>query len=441
MSAYRWKVFGLIGFTLVCVGTLAYLFTLAGGRIRLNEPYNANALVPDAFNIVNNSDVRVRGVTVGRVREITPDGGISKIKFEIEKKAGKPIYNDATVRVRTKTLVGESYIELNRGNPRTGQLKSGATLPLEDAQEAVPLERILNSLDEPTRKEIRRNLQGIGAGLDGHTKDLNEFLGAVRPTVVDGGRLMRVLKPQRQQLAALVENTGKVLGAFGERSADLRSLAIDAKQTAEAAAARDDKLAESIQELPSTLKRAQTSVNTLASFSTKATPVFRNLKTASVDLAPAIRDLQPTAADTRQLFKELTPFLSAVNPVLDQLTPAANSLTKTVTPLDATLRQLNPALSYLKDYRNEAASFFANVGSIFGTYDAVGARGRVFAMYGPNMLTNLSTAQRKLLDTFIEVGGAGLIKGTRINPYPKPGTIENPEDYTGEYPKVQEAGR
>lgn len=441
MNAYRFKVVGLIAFTAVCVGTLLYLFQLAGGRIRFNEPYHANALVPDAFNIVNNSDVRRDGVTVGRVRGIDPLNGVSRIKFEIEKSAGKPIYNDATVRVRTKTLVGESYLALDPGHPQTGELKSGSTLPLEASDEAVPLERILNSLDYRTRTEIRRNLKGIGSGLDGHAQDLNDFFGALKPTIVDGGRLMQVLKPQRQKLAALIDNTGKVLDAFGERDRDLRSLVVDAKRSAEAAASRDDKLAESIDELPATLDRARRSVNTLADFSGRATPVFRDLKNASVDLAPAIGDLEPTSRSTRALFRELTPFLTAIDPVFKQLSPTATALTQMVTPLDAVLRQANPALAYLKGYREEAAAFFGNVGSIFGSYDAVGARGRVFAMGGPNQATNFSPAQKKLMDAFIEVGSFGLIKGAKINPYPKAGTVNKPQPFLGQYPKIEVSGR
>ncbi len=41
----------------------------------------------------------------------------------------------------------------------------------------------------------------------------------MKPAVASGGRLMDVLEPQKQQLAALIDNTGEVLEAFGEREA------------------------------------------------------------------------------------------------------------------------------------------------------------------------------------------------------------------------------
>lgn len=371
------KVTALIAFVALTGFTFLYLFQSAGGRLRTSQPYNVKAMVPEALNIVNNSDVRSDGITIGRVRDIEPVGSDSEISFEIEKKDQAQLYKDATIRVRTKTLVGESYIDVEPGHPSAGKLASGSVIPLTSAKEVVPLERILSTLDPKTRQEIRRNLDGIGGGLEGHGGDLNKLFGAVKPAVADGGKLMQTLKPQREQLAKLIGNTGVVTGALGERTAAFRSLVVDARTTADAVTARDEKLQESFKELPASLDRAQKSVNVLAGFSKSATPVVRDLKVSSRNLAPAIQDLGPVARDTRVLFKELSPFLKKVDPLLTQLTPASDKLRTVVSPLDAFLRQTNPALDYFKPYSKEFGTFFANIGSAVGVKDAYGYRGRV----------------------------------------------------------------
>src|SRR5205823_14435509 len=133
---------------------------------------------------------------------------------------------------------------------------------------------------------------------------------------------MAVLAPQREQLAALIGNTGHVMQAFGQRSAALQQLVVQAKTTAEAAASRDAQLRDALSQLPSTLNQVQKSVNVLGAFSTRATPVFANLSNASADLAPAVRDLGPAAHDARALFRQLTPFLHAIDPAITQLRPA-----------------------------------------------------------------------------------------------------------------------
>lgn len=435
----RAKVITLVAFVLMCALMFVYLFQQAGGRVRLHSPYTVSALVPDSLNIVNNSDVRRDGVTIGRVRDIQPQGIDSKLTFEIEKKNQAQLYRDATVQVRTKTLVGESYLDVNPGTVASGKLPDHATLPLTQSVEVVPLERILSTLDAATRDQVRRNLKGIGVGLDQHGGDLNRLFGAVKPAVASGGNLMRVLAPQKQELAALVGNTGEVLQALGERTAAFRGLAIDAKATAEAVAQRDAKLQESLRELPATLDQAQSSVTKLASFSGRATPVVRSLKLSAQQLSPALRDLGPAARSTRTLFRELSPFLKQVDPLLGELTPAAAKLRTVVGPLDAVLRQLDPAAAYLKPYSQEVSSFFANVGSLVSGKDAYGYKGRAFAVIGPDEISNLSPEAAKVIHALTSTATLGLLQ-TRANPYPQPGSAGTPRAGDGSYTRVQAGG-
>lgn len=434
----RGKTLGLIGFTLVCVLMFLYLYVSAGGRLRVNDPYNAKALLPDAFNVVPNSDIRRDGVKIGRVNAVEPKGSLSEVRFEIEKSGQQQLYRDATVKVRTKTLVGESYLEIVPGTPSSGELPSGSTLPLEANQESVPLERILSTLDPATRRQIRRNLRGLGDGLDQRGDELNRTFGAMKPAVASGGRLMDVLEPQRRQLAALIDNTGEVLEAFGERESAFRGLVTDAKTTAEAVARRDARLRESISELPATLDRARTSVARLSTFAGRATPTIRDLKLASVDLAPAVRDLAPTARSARVLFDELEPFLDRFNPLLSQLTPATKSLATTIRPLDSVLRQVNPTAAFVKPYAPDITAFFTNVPAIFGARDAVGLKGRVFPVAGPQIAAVLTKDQRELLEALTKATGVDQLYNVRTNPYPKPGAIGKEASSDGSYPRVEE---
>lgn len=436
VSNLRLKVFGLAAFAVVCLLAFIYLYQTAGGRIRTDEPYNAKALVPDTFNIVPNADVRKDGVKIGRVKTVEPAGQVGEVKFEIENEDHAFLYRDATVKVRTKTLVGESYLEVEPGTPSAGELESGATLPLEQTEESVPLERILSSVDEATRADIRRNMKGLGPGVGDHGGDLNRLFGAAKPAVADSGRLLRVLQPQKKQLAALVDNTGEVLEALGERDAAFRGLVTDAKRTAEVVAERDEKLAEVIDELEPTLDRAQSSVATLSDFSGRATPVVRDLKVASKNLVPTVRDLEPAARDSRRLFAELEPFLDRVDPLLTELTPASDALKGLVRPLDAVLRQANPLANYLKDYDRELGAFFSNVSAMNNSRDGIGNRGRVFPVVNVDSLTGLNSVHGELVEALVAAGGAQELYNPRANPYPKPGTVGEPQPFDGTVPRV-----
>lgn len=436
------KVAALGAFALVCVGIFVYLFQSAGGNISPSHRYAFTANLQNSFQLVPQADVRQAGVKIGRVTAIDPadaTGGV-KVKIEIKDKY-RPVYKDSRLLLRTKTLVGENYLDLTPGDPKAGEIPDGAELPLKNSEEAVQLDDILSTLDKPTRAAVRANLRTLGDGFGAEQgKNLNALLGAARPTVDDGTELMTILDKQHGKVASLIDNTGKVMQAFADRTADVRGLAASAKKTSEAVAARDQAVRETIGELPATLRQAQSTSSRLAAFSQSATPVVRNLRQAAVDLTPVVQDLRPTAAATRSLVDVLPGALTRLDPVLTHLKQFTAAATPLMPSLDALLRQANPALTYLKPYSREFGSFFANVGTMNGIRDTVGQIGRVQAEVSENSVTLLQPDARKALSALLDAGIVKAVHSSGQNSYPKPGGIADPQPFTGTYPQVQ-AGR
>jgi phospholipid/cholesterol/gamma-HCH transport system substrate-binding protein len=436
------KIAGLAAFGLVCVAIFLYLFKSAGGNISPGHRYSFTANIQNSFQLVPQADVRSAGVKIGRVTAIDEgaNNGV-KVKIEIQDKY-RPVYNDTRLLLRTKTLVGENYLDLTPGTPAAGAIRDGAELPLKNSEDAVQLDDILSAMDKPTRTAVQANLRSLGDGFGAREgKDLNRLLGATRPTVTDGTDLMTILQKQRGKVASLVDDTGQVMQAFADRTADVRGLAAAAKKTSEAVAERDQAVRETIAELPATLTQAQRTSSRLASFSSTATPVVRNLRLASVDLTPVVQDLQPTAAAARSLVNVLPGTLTRLDPVLTDLKQFTAAARPLMPALDALLRQANPALTYLAPYSREVGSFFANVGTMNGIRDSVGQIGRVQAQVGENSLTFLQPDARKALGVLLDAGLVTAAHSQGQNPYIKPGEIGAAKPFTGTYPQVQAAGR
>jgi phospholipid/cholesterol/gamma-HCH transport system substrate-binding protein len=430
------KIAGLLGFAAICMAILVYLFLAAGGHIRFHRPMYASARVPTAFQLTNNGDVRSAGVKVGSISKINRVGDQAKVEFEINDKHF-PLYKDAVVEVRTKTLVGENYLEIQPGSPQAGKLPRGGLIPLNQAREAVQLDQILNTLTPSTRRRVQQNLDGLGPGVAGRGQDINRIWAAMRPTSRDGGTVLRVLDGQKRELAALISDTGEVMQAFGDRTQDVRTLSVQAKRAAIAAASRDGQLRAAIRELGPTLAQARSSVRRLGDFSTRSAPVFDDLATVSGNLRPVLVDLQPAVSQTRTLFRVLPGALKQANPLLEQLTPFARALTPAIGALDRFLRQAGPAVQYLSPYAPEIGGMFANNGSVFATKDAIGHKGRVHAILSPSSIAAFTPDQRKLIQGLIAVGSAGVLAGEAQNPNPKPGDVASPKAGDGSYPRVQ----
>jgi ABC-type transporter Mla subunit MlaD len=378
---------------------------------------------------------------VGSVSNITnvatPQGTIADVQMQLDPNYA-PIYKNATVLIRQKTLVGENYVQITRGLPPAGRVADGGTLRLSHDLESVPVDKILNALTPPVRSEVRTDLQSLGAGVNHEGTNLNQFLGALEPTVYNGGRVLQVLNGQRAQLANVVSQTATVMQAIANRTQDLRTLITAGMRTARAVANRDTALQQSLIQLPSTLAQARTSVTTLASFSGLATPVIANLRVALRNLGPVIHDLGPTAAAARRLFDDLPPFLQVANPLLTRLKSFSRSATPAVPSIEALLRQTNPALAYLEPYYKEIAGFLENFGNGIqkenGTGDYIG---RCLCPISVQSYSGFTPQEQALVQALIKAGGLGGIANPTANPLRQPGLLPAADTpFTGTYPRI-----
>src|SRR3954451_7126082 len=104
-------------FTLSCFGLLLYLWSAFGGPVPLQpKGYRFHASFAEATQLAKEADVRISGVSVGKVKTITPDKGNGRADtvIQLDPKYA-PIPKDSRAILRQKTLLGETYVELTPG--------------------------------------------------------------------------------------------------------------------------------------------------------------------------------------------------------------------------------------------------------------------------------------------------------------------------------------
>jgi phospholipid/cholesterol/gamma-HCH transport system substrate-binding protein len=439
--ANLWGKIGVLSaVTLGALLILVYYYGAAGGRLPTAEDrYTVSATVDEPQQLLKHADVRAAGVKVGEVVGITGRGRRAQVELDLEKDIA-PVYNDATVLVRQKTLVGENYVEIVRGTPRAGVVADGATLPHAANQEAVPVDRILNSLDTETRKNVSTHLQALGGGFKNRGTDVNALAAALQPLATDGSQVTAVLNAQSRQVADIIEHGNTVFAAVADRRRDLTSLLRAARTTAVAVAARVADLQRGFSEFPATLKQARSSVGRLAAFSGRAVPVVSDLSSSVRDLTPVIRDLQPTAVAANKLFDELPKFTKQADPLLSRLKAFSKVAGPALPALDALLRQANPALEYIKPYNKDLTHFL----SVFGGnefYDKYGGIGRCSCPVGDRSFANWTPAMKQAADVLLEQGVISKVQKTANNHFRAAGSAPRGDiPFTGDYPRI-EAGK
>ncbi len=231
-------------------------------------------------NLPQNADVKLRGMIVGEVRKVEPDGDGVKLTLAMNPKFIKDVPQGVTAQLIPKTLFGEKYVSLI---PPKNDISGGASLKAGDtitkANVPIEVETLLNDLYplltavDPvnlnyTLSALATALQGRGTELGKTLVTFNSYLQKTNPdlplliddlkkfgTVSDGyanaipdlGRLLRnsvvtgnTILAKKSQLAAFFDESTRLsetLTAFTKANGEnLITLAKDGRPILEVAA-------------------------------------------------------------------------------------------------------------------------------------------------------------------------------------------------------------
>src|SRR5205807_6552565 len=106
------RIVTMVLFALSCVGLLLFLWLSFGGTMPFNaQGYRFQVAFPNAFNLAAQSDVRIAGVSVGKVvsKQLDAKDNRTLVTIQIDNQYA-PIRRNTLAILREKTLLGETYI-------------------------------------------------------------------------------------------------------------------------------------------------------------------------------------------------------------------------------------------------------------------------------------------------------------------------------------------
>ncbi len=393
----------IAGFALSCFGILLFLWVTFGGPTPFKaKPYEIKVPFNEATQLAEQSDVRISGVNVGKVQNIAlaPNGKQALATVDIDNKYA-PLPESTRAILRTKTLLGETYIELTPGSRDGPQLADGGTVPEANVAESVQLDEIFRTFNPQTRAAFQEWMQEAAVAITGQGQGLSYALGELEPTFEEFEKLFRVLDTQRVAVSQLFRNGATTFRALRGREGELASLIQSSNRVFQTTAARDRDIEALFRAFPTFLDESRLTVDRLKTFAQNTDPLMKQLVPVAEQLSPTLIAFGRLAPEAKGLFEGLAPVIN--------LAPAGFAATRRLfrddfppllRAIDPFIRNLNPLLTGLGLYKHEVTGFFGNVAAatnLFLTEElANGEHPFVLRTMGPLNPESLSTYPNRL---------------------------------------------
>jgi phospholipid/cholesterol/gamma-HCH transport system substrate-binding protein len=206
-------VWRLVVFVTVCLfGTFALIAIF--GQLRFDRGATFSAQFRNVSGLENGNFVRVAGVEVGQVSDVTINDDMTvNVKFSVEDSVVLTEGTDAVIRY--DNLIGGRYLALEEGIGSTRTLAAGQTIPLARTSPALDLDALIGGFRPLFRALDPDQVNALSGQLisafQGQGATIGSFLNQT-------AALTNTLADKDQLIGQVVGNLNTVLGSLGDQS-------------------------------------------------------------------------------------------------------------------------------------------------------------------------------------------------------------------------------
>jgi phospholipid/cholesterol/gamma-HCH transport system substrate-binding protein len=374
---------------LLVAAVLVGILLFGGG-----SPYQVRLRMENASQLVNGDLVQVAGHPVGKVKTIDlTDDGLAEITVTINDDYA-PLHMGTRAIVRQPSLSGVAnrYIDLQQGPMTAPKITTGAVLPAETTEAAVDLDQLFNTFDPKTRKAGRAVIEGFADLTDGHNEEANAATEYLNPLLSASSRLFSELDRNDDLLERFIVETSQLVTDANTKRENVAGIVDHFGTVSTALASQDTALAESINRLPTFLRKSNTTFVNLRATLDDLDPLVAASRPVVRDLRPLLAELRPFAQEARPTFSDLAgtiqrpgpgndlvELLNAQRAVADATTRPVRANGKlrpsTFKSLTDQFNEGTPELAFFRPYAADLTGWFDDF-STSGVYDANGAFSR-----------------------------------------------------------------
>ena len=212
----------LVVYTVTTIlATAVLLLIIVNGRTGDSTAYRADFV--DAGGVASNDNVKIAGVAVGTVKDVSlAPGGTARVTFNVDREVALP--EDVRVEIKYENLIGGRYLDLQRpSGPAAGHLAANSLIPTARTEPALNLTvlfggfRPLFQALQPDQvnqlaEQILMTLQGEG--------------GTVESLLTHTASLTQSIADRDEVIGDLITDLNSVLGTVSTRDDELSTLIV-----------------------------------------------------------------------------------------------------------------------------------------------------------------------------------------------------------------------
>ena len=339
----------LVGLIIVALLVGGYIMSQQESRPRVplieEKPKKLRLLFSDAQAVIpgQGQSVRVAGVKVGLIRDVTLQEGQALVTVDIDKKYWETLdlKTDTTALLRPRTGLKDMFIELEPGT-RGELISENDKVPVSNTAPDVDPDEFLSVLDSDTRAYLQLLINGAGKGLHNNGDDLREVFRRLGPTQRSLKEVTGAIADRRNEMRRLITNYGSLLDELSGKDRELVSLVDQSNAVFESFASEEANIRAAVSRLPGALRTTSNTLTQVEQFAPVLQSSLESLRPAVRQLDEANREVLPLVREGEPIIRnQIRPFVRLSRPYVRDVRPAAVNLARATPDLTASFHQLN----------------------------------------------------------------------------------------------------
>src|SRR6202165_315440 len=304
----RWNLPIYIVYLALSLGVIGFIVAQMGLTPPWSHKYAVTATFSDAADILNNNEVFMNGTKVGHVGSVAVIKGQAQVQLVMDDANALPLHPDASAEVRKKNLLGETYIDLQRGSG-AGSLSDGGNIPVNHTIPITEIDQVLAIFDPQTVQRVQLLINGLGNATTNNGGDMNaqavrldQLLTSLNGPAVElgvrQGQIQSIVLELQRFYSVLANQRAQVRDEFGTWNQVMAQMA--AQESA----------------IGGTLQQADTLLQNL---DTLVAGESGNIRTILAKLPPALTSTNGFLNQSNQIIAALAPYRQYINDVFPAL--------------------------------------------------------------------------------------------------------------------------